>query len=64
MELEDQPPSAVITLPLLEENAALYINDPKANTFGVKSRQQWQTDPKRFIIPVLHIIMGLVNKTL
>ena len=64
MELVDRPTSAAITLPLLEENAALHVNDPKANTFGVKSRPQWQTDPIFFIIPVLHIMMGLVNKAL
>ena len=64
MELADQPPSTAITLSLLEENAALYINDPKANTFGVKLPPQWQTDPIYFTIPVLHIMMGLVNKSL
>ena len=51
-----------LTLPLLCQYASIHDTNPKANTKGVVMQPQIQMDPKFFILPLLHLLIGIVNK--
>ena len=37
---------------------------PKPDTFGVCGKVQWNADPSTFTLPMLHLLIGLLNKAL
>ena len=51
-----------MTLELLEYYAQQHHSNPKSDTKGVVMSPLIKIDPSRYIIPILHLLIGLVNK--
>ena len=51
-----------MTLELLHHPANLHHSNPKADSKGVVMSPQLQVEPAMYIVPLLHLLIGLVNK--
>ena len=57
------PPSSVMTLPRLHQLAHRHsISTKKIDTKGVVMHPLIEIDPNRYIVPLLHLEIGIVNK--
>ena len=67
------PPSSTTTATISQRNALPSASNPpptpsritlpqKPDTKGVKSMPQWRIEPRRLIVPLLHLEIGLLNK--
>lgn len=55
-------PGTTMTLPMLQDYAKLHQANPKSDTKGVIMPPQLLVEPKFYIVPILHLLIGLVNK--
>ena len=51
-----------MTLSLLQQYASINASNPKADTKGVIMNPQLLIEPKYYVVPILHLLIGLVNK--